>query len=427
MLRNYFKVTIRNLIRNKLFAVISTIGLSIGIACCLLIFMYVQREFSFDSFHDNKEIYRIIHYEDGSPELAGGTSSCSNLLRDELVKYFPEVKLASRVSGSNEAVLFEDKSFNQLMVMVDPDFFNMFSFNLIQGTRTAVLNDINSIVISKEMSEKYFINDEPIGKRLTIPLGGAPHEFIVSGVIENAPRNSSIQYDFLISSENMKFSTPEKYLQTWNIILFSTFVQLNPNTNLSELEQKITAHVNKIADFDIESGKGVRYSFQPITNIHLNPALEGEMVPNGDPFYSYLLLIIAFSVLLIACINFAILTIGKSYSRSKEVGLRKVLGANKGHIRRQFFGEAFILSLISLLFGVLITELMLPTFNKLSEMELELNLFDNFLMIISIAVLILFTTFLAGFYPAMVLSKFVPIKSIRRGYKPGGKKRQTYG
>jgi putative ABC transport system permease protein len=425
--KNYLKITLRNLMRNKLYSAISVVGLSIGIACCLLILLYVQDELSFDGFHSNGDrIYRMILREGVEGELADGSSATSALLRSVLLETFPEVDRSTRISGAQSVASLDDKSFTEQVVHVDPDFFSMFSFNLLQGDAASVMDDPGSVVLTPETARKYFGDDNPIGRALSIQLGDTKREFTVSGVIEEAPRNSSIQYSMLISTDLLKYSVPEQYLQTWDIILFSTYVQLLPDADIAALEERISAHIGDLSGYT-EDGVAVSYRFQPLTDVHLNPRYTGEMVPSSDPVYSWILSGIAFAVLLVACINFMTLAIGRASSRTREVGLRKVLGAKRAQLMRQFWGEALFLSFTALIIGIALTEAFLPTFNDLAHKQLSLGLFSSRSLLLALLALPFVTTLLSGIYPAVLLSKLLPVDALRGNLPLGSKNRLIQG
>ena len=427
MLSNYIKIAYRSLIRNKLYSAISIVGLSIGIACCSLIFLYVQNELSFDSFHSNAEnIYRVIYGESGQGELSDGTPSTSALLRQELKESFPEVEWATRISGSQLVVTLDDKSFTELVVHVDADFFSMFSFPLIEGDAASILDDPGSVVLTPEIARKYFGEDDPIGRTVSIQLGETNREFSVAGIIEEAPATSSIQYDLLISTQLLKYTVPEEFLETWDIILFSTYVQLYPDADIVALEERISSHVGELSGYEAD-GVTVSCGLQPVTQVHLNPNFDGEMVASSDPVYSYILSGIAFAVLLIACINFMTLAIGRSSGRAREAGLRKVLGALRGQLMRQFWGEALLLSVMALVVGVALAEAFLPTFNDLAQKQLSFGLSSNWTLLLGLVGLALITAFLAGVYPAILLSKHLPVDALRGSVIPGGKNRLIQG
>ena len=423
MLKNYLQVAIRNLLRNKLYSFISVIGLSVGIASCLLIFLYVQHEVSYDRFHANaKNIYRMIQYEGQTGELAEGTTSTSALLAGVMKKDFPEVTGVTIINPFEMVIITKDKSFSQSIVHVNQDFLTMFSFPLIKGNAETALSNPNSTVITPEIAEKLFGNSDPIGKTLSIIMGETTREFTVSGIIEKAPTNSSIEYDLLVSNELLKYSIPERLLETWNIILFSTLIQVKPGTDIPALEEKISNHINRLSNAEDEN-KDISFKLQRLTDIHLDPKLDGIDTPAGNPVYSYILSAIAFAVLLIASINFMTLTIGRSAGRAREVGLRKVLGAHRFQIMKQFWGEAVVLCVLSVLAALALTEVFLPTFNALAQKQLTLNLLSNWAVFPALLILTLLTAFLAGAYPSLLLSKLTPVESIRGISKVKGKGR----
>jgi putative ABC transport system permease protein len=423
MFKNYFKVACRNLYRNKLYTIIGTVGLSLGIACCILIFLYTQHELSYDRFHKNaNEIYRMIQFEQGLGELSGGTPSTSFLLGPQLKQTFPEITSVTSLCGLQAVVKYGDKSFNQSVVAVDPDFFSMFSFPLIQGDIATVLGDPGGVVLSARAAAKYFGDSDPMGEHLILLLGETPLDFFVSGVITDAPRSSSIQYDMFISTKHMKYVVPEEYLQTWDIILYSTYVRVNVGTDIAALEDRIGTHISGIYS-NGEEDDVFTYALQPLTDIHLNPQYSGEMIASSDPVYSYILSGIALAVLFIACINFMTLAVGRSSSRAREVGMRKVLGAQRRQLMLQFWGESLIMSVAALALGIFLAELFLPAFNYISQRELSLDLFSNSILIPALGLLILITALLSGIYPAMLLSKLVPMSSLRGDFKLGGRNR----
>jgi len=368
----------------------------------------------------------MIQIEGVSGELSEGTTSTSALLMPELKSSFPEIERATRVSGSQLVVSRDDKSFTQLVVHVDPDFFSMFSFPIIRGDAASPLGHPESVVLTPEMAEKFFGDDDAVGKTLSIQLGDTKHEFLVSGIIESAPSNSSIQYDMLISTDLLKFTIPEDYLQTWNMILFSTFVQVSPDADLSALEERISAHITKLSGHH-ESGDLISFHFQPLLRLHLNPKLDGEMVPSSDPIYSIILSAIAFAVLVIACINFMTLAVGRSGTRAREIGLRKVLGAQRGRLMMQFWGESLLMSIGALVLGVILTEALLPKFNDLAQKHLTLSMILDFKLLAVLIGLTLLTAFMAGIYPALLLSKRSPVEAMLGEVLRGRKNRIVQG
>lgn len=421
MIGNYFKVARRSLIRDKLYSLISVVGLAVGIACCLLIFLYVQDELSYDKFHGKAgDIYRLIRVEQKpGKEPESSPSVCYNIA-DELKGNFPEVENAVRLANGTFVVSHQEKSLSQRALYVDPGFLNMFSFPLLVGDAASALDDPGSVVITPEMAHRYFGDKNPMGKVLSVKLGEAQPDFTVTGVIQEAPDNSSIQYDFLILTDLLKHGIPEELLHNWNIVVLQTFVELSPGGDASDFEQKLAAFTERLFG---EEKRGFQrsYRLQPLADIHLDPRYEGVTEPVSDPVYAYILSAIALAVLLLACINFTTLAVGRSSSRAREVGLRKVLGAGRGQLMGQFWGEALLLSLGALVLGIVLAELFLPAFNALAQKQMALRPFSSPVLLPVLLGLALFTAFLAGMYPALLLSRLYPVDSLRGKMKAGSK------
>lgn len=427
MIRNYIKVARRKLIRDKLYSVISVFGLAVGIACCLLIFLYVQDELSFDRFHAKAgNIYRLIRVEQRSGEETVISPSVTYNIAPELKANFPEIERTVRLTGGAYIVSRNGQTFTQDALHVDRGFLDLFSFPLIRGDLESALDDPVSAVITPETATKYFGEEDPLGKTLTINLGETSLDFTVTGIIGKPPQNSSIEFDLLLPVDPLKYNFPEDLLHSWNIVVMQTFVQLAPRTEAEALEQKLPALTDRLF---AEEERGFRrsYQLQALADIHLNNKLEGITGPTSDPLYSHILAAIAMAVLLIACINFTTLAVGRSSGRAREVGLRKVLGAGRTQLMRQFWGEALLLSLVALVLGVVLAELFLPTFNGLAQKRLSLGLFSDWTLLPALMALTLITAFLAGMYPALLLSRLYPAESLRGNVRLGGRSRLIQG
>ncbi len=424
MLKNLFKVAYRFLMRNTLYSTISVIGLSLGIGCCMMIMLYVQEEISFDNFHGNQDnLYRVIRYEDFE-ELADGSSSTSTQLRSALLSSIPEVERVTRVVAAKRIVSHNNISFPQLVTMVDEDFFSMFSFKIISGSVEKNFRDPSSIVVTREMAEKYFADGNPVGRNLSILLGDSIYDFQIAALAESAPANSSLQYDILLPFDNLKYAVDPDIMESFDFIVLSTFVQFRPGADIPAVEAKLSGHVQGIL---AENGSGyeVFYKFQPIRDIHLNPEFGGEWIDSANPVYLYILAAIAVTILLIACINFVTLMLGSAGKRAREVGIRKIMGSRRSQIIMQFWGETALLCFISLIVGFLLIEVFLPIFNDLTGRQLSIDLFSNGTVILMIAGLVIITSLLAGIYPALVFSRHVPVETIRGNFKLGGKNALT--
>jgi putative ABC transport system permease protein len=415
MLGNYLKVAYRNLVRSKLYTLISAVGLAMGIACCVLIFLYVQNELSFDKFHANADdIYRLIQVRTSPDGTVGAEPGTCALLGPLLESDFPEVLGSARIADSKQVVRVGDKSFSETLQFVDAAFWEMFSFPVLKGGNQKVLSDPYSVVITTEIAQKYFGDADPVGQQMTIQLDETAAEFTVAGVTLPPPDYSSIDFDFLISFEQTKHIYPEGILEDWDNSSPQTFVQLEPGTNVETFRTKLDRHISQLtAGFRLSNDDKLSHRLQPLTDIHLNPAYEGVMVPTSDPLYSYILSAIALTILLIACINFTTLTVGRAAGRIREVGVRKAVGADRRELMKQFWTESLLISLGAMLLAVVLAELMLPVFCELSGKKLALDLWSNWILIPVLWLLVVLSGAIAGAYPAFYQSKFPAAVSLK--------------
>ncbi|HET8864068.1 MAG TPA: ABC transporter permease [Gracilimonas sp.] len=425
MLKNYFRIALRNLIRNKSYSVINIIGLSIGIASCLLIFLFIQDELSFDRYHENSDqiyrVYRDFQSEDRSMQ----TLATSNLLAPTLQQEIPEIVASVRISKRFPEVMVayeNEKFYEQKFFFTDPSIFNVFSFNLAKGNVETALSRPFTIVLSEEMAHKYFGNKDPIGKNIVIRGSWGPDEYEVTGVLENTPHNSHFSINFLTSFETLRSKTPnaETSFESWRHVGSYTYVLLNPEVNLTDISNKLDALVKRHQPESIAAI--MQYKLQPLTGIHLYSSFDREIEPNSDVRYLYIFGSIAFLILFVAGINYMNLATARSSDRAMEVGIRKTLGAQRFGLIKQFLSESFVFSLISMLLALLWVEIFLPLFANLTGKPLSFDLFDPFI-VSSLVGITLLIGFIAGLYPSFVLSKFNP-SSIFSG-ATGGRKKST--
>ena len=406
MFKNYLVVAWRNLVRQKGYSAINIFGLAIGIAFCMLTFLFVRHEWSYDNFHRNKDrIYRVYRQE-MKPEGATLQIQQPVPLGPALVQAFPEVTSAVRLwSWPPITLRYKDKMLKEEeLVIADPDIFAMFSFPQISGDLKVALHDQYGVVISQELSRKYFGEANPIGELLTIDGIGLKGEFTVTGVVE-VPANSSIRFNLLISSQNK----PDWGDATkWNYNSAFTYVILNEGTLPAVLEERLHAFADE--HFSLSPGNSTLLKLQPLATSHLAAGFPAGLTPTSDPAYSYILATISLAVLLIACVNFTNLSLGLVSSRYKEVGVRKVLGSTRGQLVQQFCGEAVVLTLLALLVGWLLAELSLPLFNSLVDRKLALGYDPAWIGLVG---LVLAAGVLSGSYPALVLSRPQPHEVFR--------------
>ncbi len=410
MLINYLKVAIRSMLRNKILACINIAGLAIGLTAAILIYMWVQDEMSYDRFHEHADdIYRVVEMQfyQGEPQhVAIGPGPLAAKLKSD----YPEIVSAVRIGGCvNEILRYGDNKFVEDRVMpADPDFFKMFSFPFVKGVPEKALSDPNTIVLTEQMAAKYFKDEDPIGKSLIV---NDELSFQVTGVIEDVPRNSHLQFDCVIPFETLR--TAYGYgqnMDSWWNNMYYTYIQLQngfPYQSLGEkiLNLKQTIHPNLHGELHL----------QPMKDIHLYSGnrYAADVAGNGDIFYVRLSSLVAGIILLIACINYMNLATARSGNRAKEIGLRKVVGARKGAIFRQFMGEALVYALIAFAVSLVLVELLLPVFNNLSQKDLSLGLVENFGLYGRMLLIALVTGIISGSYPAMYLSAFKPVSVLK--------------
>jgi putative ABC transport system permease protein len=417
MLKNYLKIAIRNLTRNKVFSAINIAGLSLGLTCCMLIVLYTKDELSFDQFQEHKDhLYRIdvtMKDHDGSR-----TISSTNAIHGPSFKQdIPEIKEVVRVQSSSFVIIKGNDLLNENVLFADNNFFSVFSMPLLSGEAKTVLSDVQSIVLSEKMAEKYFGTKEAVGKTLELKIGDNFEPFVVSGVAKNCPQNSSVQFDAVLP-----FAFQEaRGLTDKELLLFymNTFVLLHEKANFQAVVPKMNRvfatksaeEISKIKDFK----QKITFHLKPFLAVHLDDEvgeLRNGLAHASSPIYSYILSGIAIFILLIACINFVNLTVARSLKRAKEIGIRKVVGSQRKQLTIQFLGESFLLAFIAFAFAILLTQVVLPTFNHLANKELSLSYLLDFELVSGYIALFLLTGLIAGFYPALVLSGFSPAQTL---------------
>lgn len=430
MFKNYYKVAIRNILKYKFFSAINITGLVIGMSCCLLIFIYVQDELSYDRFHkDYENIYRIaLHGRISGQEIT--TSNSSLPLAAAMKAEIPGVEdvIRLRLSSSGLALRYEELSFVEDKIFyADSNFYKFFSFDLLRGDANTALNEPNSIVITEALVTKYFGNEDPIGK--TLIVGNNKIACKVTAIAAEVPSNSHFHYTGVIS-----LSTVEKdYYDGWTGNSWQTYLKKNPSTSVAEVDKNLEVLIEKHVGPELEAGLGINfeefhkqggiysYYIYPLADTHLKAGLPDDIEPAGDIKYIYIFSGVGIFILLIACINFMNLSTARSAGRAKEVGLRKTLGSQRGQMVLQFLSESFLYSFIAILLAVGITFLILPQFNVLSGKQLTLDalLTPTFIGIASL--LILIVGLIAGSYPALYLTSFRPVEVLKGKMRAGMK------
>jgi putative ABC transport system permease protein len=436
MIKHYFKIALRNLGRQKILSFINISGLSIGLACFSLFLLYSVNEFSFDRFHKNgNDIYRIYRWSEAmSGQEAGGDVYMPSPLGPAMKADLPDVKDYVRFyDGWRESFVKIDGDVRGGRVSyTDPSVFSVFSFPLIYGTPQGALKDLQNIVITKKKAKDLFGTDNVVGRTIEIKIDDAFVPFTISAVAENIPANSSIQFELLGNFNYLETTNGAKRgVNNWNRSSYITYVQLNRGSGLPNDVQKLATFRHKYypneekelrdGGFKWEGNKPpVRFGLQPLKAGHTDTKIWGGPVEQVNPKTIWILLSIAAGVLLIACINFTTLAIGRSARRAKEVGVRKVIGSERAHLIIQFLAEAILLSVLSLAIALLLVKLLLPYFNQLSGRELTFSLSLYPEMSWMLAGLTLLVGILAGSYPALILSGFRPIEVLKSKIRVSG-------
>lgn len=411
MFKSYFKVAARYLLRNKGYAAINILGLAMGITSCILIMLFVKSEWSYDKFHANAgRLYRAWLQENYEGQSFANTLTPIPLA-GALSTNIPEVESACRVYVFNTLVEHGGNRFNEKVCMVDSNFFQLFDFKLLEGNARTVFNNSGGIVLSEEMARKYFGKAPAVGRGLELQLGEEKKLFTVTGVAKKPPQESSIQFGILIPHANEGLLFSERTITSgWKSVFLETYVLARKGANGDQMEARIPALAKKVAGDNYKAGEYNIY-FQPITDIHLNKKLPAGNSEVSDPAYAYILGTVGVLILLIACVNFVTLSVGRSTSRAMEVGVRKVMGAVRPQLIQQFWCEALLMVTVSTIIAFGLSYLLLPGFNFIANKELQLALDRNTILIFSIIILVV--GMIAGIYPAIILSGFNPVKVLK--------------
>ncbi len=446
MLKNYLTIALRNLVRYKIYTAINALGLATGIAFCLLTFLYVRHEWTYDQFHEKSDrIFRL----GASGGMFGKSDNAMRirlsgqigpLMRENIPQFAHVVRIHERtVKVSHDSNTFEVKS-----LFTDEDFFQLFTFPLIHGDPKTALANPNSIVLTQSAAKKYFGQNDVVGQEISIHHEIWKEEektFVVAGIAQDPPENSSIQFDLILSQTSLP--PPEKKMMAFTMTadgkfeskkitpsIFSwgrdvTYIRLIDNVQLADIAPVLNAFVeaNKTSS---SRDRDLTLHLQPIADIHFDreiiegPLTEGLSTPS-NPTYSYILAGIALSVLLVACINFTNLAIARSATRAREVGIRKVVGAMRFQLMKQFWGESLLLTGVGMLLGLALTEFFLSTFNALTQVNLTLNYWPSLSGVLFGVSLLLIISLVSGIYPALVLSGFDPIAVLKNRFNIGGR------
>ena len=418
MLQNYFKIAFRNLWRNKVFSGINVFGLAVGLASCLLLYLYISHELSYDSFQQKADRTVRVVMEYSMEGQVNKVPQTGTKVAPEFGRQFPEVESGVRMENRQAVVSYADRKFSEKKVVyADSAFFHIFSFQLKQGNPKTALAGPNLVVLSESSAKKYFGNENPVGKTVRINAGGGDKDYAVTGVVEDCPDNSQIKYDLLASFTTLSASKEEQ----WFSANYATYLLLRKPESIATLQAKIPGFMKtQFSKEEMTGGNYLTYHLEPLRKVHLHSDVEGNFEPNGDLVYLYIFGSVAVLILIIACVNYINLATSRAVERAQEVGVRKVMGALQGQLFGQFIGESVIVTFTALGLGLLLVYLGLPLFNDLSDREFSFNVLmesRNLLLLLGIVLLV---SFIAGGYPALVLARYEPVHVLKGHLKTAG-------
>ena len=419
MLKNYLKIAFRNLWRHRVFSFINIMGLTVGMAACFLIFLYIRFELSYDSFHTKADrIYRVVSDIKTPTEVinAGGPSwAAPPNIKDE----FAEVESFVRTTSDNLLIRKGDVKFQEENALwADSSLFKIFDFKLLKGNPQTALKEPFSVVFSETSAKKYFGDKDPMGQ--TLMITGEGLAATVTGVMKDIPENSQIKADMVLSMTTITKQWNKSLDSQWGNYGAQAYILLKPGTNAKNLQSKFPAFLERRNGTEMK--KSQMYAtllLEPLRDVYLRSTRNGSKTGNINNVYIFA--IVAIFILLIACINFVNLTTARSAERAKEVGIRKVVGAAKTQLARQFIGESIIICLIAFILAVLLSAIFLPSFNQLAGKTISDGIFQHGQYVFYLFIAAIAIGLLAGIYPAFVLSSFKPVIVLKGRFATGNR------
>ncbi len=410
MIKNYLKISFRNLVKNKSYSLINILGLAAGISCSLIISLYIYNQLNYDrNFRNSDNIYRLVlDIKSGNNINKYGTTSPP--MGPSLVQKYPEVKEAVRVRIGSAALMENNnfKAYEKNIIFADSNFFNLFSFPLSEGNPLKALSEPNSIVLTSEIAARYFGNKNPIGK---IIMMDKRFPLKITGIISPEKFNSHLKFDFLISFSSFPQTLPAGYsINDWGWTSFFTYLLINKG-DAKKLEAKLPDFVKNI--FGLQTAQRLSLHIEQLKDIYFDSERAGDFGIKGNKSAIYLIGIIAAFMLIIAVFNFINLSTAKSVNRGKEVGIRKVLGASRQQLIMQFLGESIILVLFSLLFSLVLIEIFIPLISSSLNFNIDLSGLDLLYIIILLFIFPILIGTIAGLFPAFILSNYIPSKILK--------------
>ena len=409
MIKNYLKIALRNFQKHKGYSFLNIAGFSIGMACCLLILIYIRHELSYDRFHkDGDRVYRIV--QDIRNQTANRIfAPISPMVAPTLKADYPQVEYAARAIPTSARLVRREGTFfyEDRFMYADQELLDVLTFQFIQGNPQEALTRPNTLVISQRIAHKYFGNVDPLGKTLEINQ----LQYEITGVVADSPENTHIRYDLIASLKTLK---DWNEMSNWYSTMFYTYLKLKPNVNVEEFSSQIIRLADKYVGEQLESwGTVYHYFLQPLSSIHLHSHIRYEIESPGNPVYITIFSFVGLFILLIACLNFMNLSTARAANRAKEVGLRKVVGAQKLQLIGQFLGESLLVALLSLGLAMVIARFAVPFLNRLTGISLSFDALLNPVVLLSLIGGAFLAGLAAGLYPAFVLSSFRPAVTLK--------------
>jgi putative ABC transport system permease protein len=417
MIRSYLTIALRVFKQNAIYSTINVVGLSVGLACCVLVFLFVTDEWSYDTGHSNGDdiyrVYRIEHRLESPLKVSEGTPiPLGPTMQNEI----PGIEAFTRYMQRQSVLYVGGTNTNMTLTWVDPAFFEMFDFAGQDGEARELLATPESLVLTFSAAEQYFPNPVSVGEAVTMLVDDSLRTFNVTAIIPAPPENSSFQFEFVAQMQSSNYA--DRNESRWTSNGPSTYVMLASGAAAADVQKGtipiIDTYLGESRQNAIEQGwwedrdDAFQYQLQPLREVHLTPGIDSFYFSVSDPQYSYILLAIAFGVLLIACLNFITLSVGRSSTRAREVGMRKTLGAARSQLMAQFWGEALLISGIAVMLGLTLASVALPVFNEVAQKSLTMSALFDLKLISLIALLTIGSGLLAGSYPALLLSGFKP-------------------
>lgn len=412
MFKNYFKTALRNLRKNKLYSAINIFGLTVGLAACLLIGVYINHELSYDKFNTNADRIVRATMEYKQAETVNTVASTGTKVGPQFKRTFPAVEEYVRTFISSSVVKQGDRIFDESRVLfADDPFFKIFSFKLIEGNASTALDAPDKIVLTRSMAKKYFGNEEAVNKTLNV-IG---RDMTVSAICEDAPQNSQIKFDFVTQFLNLSNGVQE---ETWWNANWMTYFLLKDKNSIAKFQQQVNNYMNEPEvrkEARLEGSNYLRYNFEPLTRVHLYSSLAG-FEPNGSITYIYMFLVIALLILIIACANYTNLATAQSAGRSGEIGMRKVMGASKKQVFMQFIGESSVITFVAAALAFVLSIFLIPYFNLITGKQFTADALLQPIPVIALIIFCMLVSFFAGLYPALVLSGTQIMGVLKKGF-----------